>query len=1022
MMIQRLYWISIFVFLSGLILGQDGYFQQKVDVNIECELDDVNHLLRGSIQMRYQNNSKDPLDKIFMHLWPNAYRDVNSAFAQQKIRTNNTDFYFSEEQEKGNISALDFKINGKSASWELTKEYNDVAVITLPTPIEPGEAAIIQTPFLLKIPKSFSRLGHVGQSYQMTQWFPKPAVYDQEGWHPMPYLDIGEFYSEFGDYEVTITLPANYIVAATGTLQEETEKIFLDQQVARTTEALKETIDENDHKFPESSKELKTISFKAENVHDFAWFADKRFYVMKSNVELENGDDIATWTFFTNHEGNLWRNAINYVDRSVKFYSDHVGAYPYPQATAVQSALSAGGGMEYPMITVIGLMGNPAALDNVITHEVGHNWFYGILAFNERDHVWLDEGINSYYDHRYMSDYYQNYSSIPLPPMLLGHSELSGEEYALLYKIRRGADQAPTTHSDHFNDEINYFLGGYEKPAQAFHHLEYYLGEEVFDPIMKTFFAKWKFKHPQPQDLREHFEAATDKNLDWFFDGLIGSNHPVDYSIGSLNKKKKKLSIKNKGAIASPIPVGIQYDDQESTIWLEGFEGKKIISLEDKNIKSVEIDPGRDVLEIQRNNNFWNGDQWFPKIEPIQLQLLSRLENPKESQLFLMPAMGWNDYDGYMLGLGLHNFGLLQKPLEYGVFPMYGFESGELTGLATIRKHWLINKKWAQQISLGINARKFGLDIDNFPNGINDYRKYIKLNPYLNIELNSKEGKPFTQHIRMDYIRNSVDYNIFSFDGELIKSTEHHEIYRLSYSSKSTHAIRPRQLTAFLEYQNFGVLDFIGTNESLKLSLTYEQSYQYRKNKFFDWRFFGESFLMTDLRASLAFNQPLFFGGTNIALIHQGNSDYAFDDFYFGRSENDGIWSQQISSRGGGFKVPITQRPSSYSRLGLSNDYALALNLSADLPIKLPKLLPIKVYSDIGYFYSREYSSSESLLFNAGFMLSYLNGAFEIYFPVASSQNIQDAFDDIGGSYLKKIGFRLDLKRLDPTKIRTTLF
>ena len=209
---------------------------------------------------------------------------------------------------------------------------------------------------------------------------------------------------------------------------------------------------------------MKTIHYKAEQVHDFAWFADKRFKVQKSEVTLASGKKVDTWVMFTKAEEELWKDAINYVDRSTIFYSELVGEYPYPHATAVQSALSAGGGMEYPMITVIGLSGTAQALDEVITHEVGHNWFYGILAFNERYHVWMDEGINSYYDHRYTERYYESAGLNILPDFFQGSSELTELELGYLVQARKNRDQAPSEHSNDF-ETINYWLAGYEKPA-----------------------------------------------------------------------------------------------------------------------------------------------------------------------------------------------------------------------------------------------------------------------------------------------------------------------------------------------------------------------------------------------------------------------------------------------------------------------------------------------------------------------------------------------------------------------------
>ncbi len=212
----------------------------------------------------------------------------------------------------------------------------------------------------MKIPDGkFSRLGHTGQAYYITQWYPKPAVFDANGWHAMPYLTLGEFYSEFGSFDVTITLPANYVVGATGILAE-----CRGSELHERTAAGYRAFGEVANAFPPSSAKTKTLCTSHRiNVHDFAWFADKRFIVRKSEVALPtSGRTVTTWALFTPKNAKLWNDAVNYVNESVQFYSQWVGDYPYDACTAVDGTISAGGGMEYPMITIIGNMNTPKVL------------------------------------------------------------------------------------------------------------------------------------------------------------------------------------------------------------------------------------------------------------------------------------------------------------------------------------------------------------------------------------------------------------------------------------------------------------------------------------------------------------------------------------------------------------------------------------------------------------------------------------------------------------------------------------
>jgi hypothetical protein len=207
--------------------GNPSYFQQQVNYKIDVTLNDVSNTLDGAIKIEYVNNSPDTLHYIWFHLWPNAYKNDKTDFSDQLLQNGRTDFYFSDNDKRGYINRLEFKVNGITARLEDHPQYFDVAKLILPLPLAPGQTINISTPFHEKIPFNFSRGGHVGQTYQITQWYPKPAVYDNGGWHPIPYLDQGEFYSEFGNYDVQVTLPKNYIVAATGELQNEEEKKWL---------------------------------------------------------------------------------------------------------------------------------------------------------------------------------------------------------------------------------------------------------------------------------------------------------------------------------------------------------------------------------------------------------------------------------------------------------------------------------------------------------------------------------------------------------------------------------------------------------------------------------------------------------------------------------------------------------------------------------------------------------------------------------------------------------------------------
>jgi hypothetical protein len=191
------------------------YWQQEVDYHIQVTLDDQTHKLHAKEHFEYINNSPHTLSFIYLHLWPNAYKDHKSAMAKQMLREYKTEYQFCDEEDHGYIDSLAFSSNGKMLRWEYTDAGHEIAILYLPQPLKAGEQIAIETPFEVKIPETFSRLGHIGQSYQITQWYPKPAVFDKAGWNTMPYLDQGEFYAEFGSFEVSITLPDNFVIGDT---------------------------------------------------------------------------------------------------------------------------------------------------------------------------------------------------------------------------------------------------------------------------------------------------------------------------------------------------------------------------------------------------------------------------------------------------------------------------------------------------------------------------------------------------------------------------------------------------------------------------------------------------------------------------------------------------------------------------------------------------------------------------------------------------------------------------------------
>jgi hypothetical protein len=483
-----------------------NYWQQQVNYDIQVTLNDADNSLNGFIKIQYTNNSPDTLKFIWFHLWENAYKNDRTAFSDQLLENGRTDFYFSDEKDRGYINRLNFKVDDVSANLEDHPQEQDIVKLILPSALAPGKQALIETPFHVKLPYNFSRGGHVGNSYQITQWYPKPAVYDKKGWHEMPYLDQGEFYSEFGNYNVEINTPSGYSIAATGNLVNETQNGSLKKQV-----------------------------YHQSNVHDFAWFADKNFIVEKDSLSLTDRN-IRINVYHFKDDKDIWKNSIEDIKNSITSKIKWVGEYPYDVVSVVENSAKTAGGMEYPTITLINAGGNAAILKYVINHEVGHNWFYGILGTNERDFPWMDEGMNSYYDNRFYEIYQQPKGASIFAP----HEKFFQNRFPeniektflqTLTTIKK--DQPINTKSKDFS-QINYTLVAYEKTAEWMKMLEDKIGKEAFDKLMHTYFERWKFKHPYPEDFKAIAEEITGQNFDSAF-ALLNQKGTL------LASQKKKL-------------------------------------------------------------------------------------------------------------------------------------------------------------------------------------------------------------------------------------------------------------------------------------------------------------------------------------------------------------------------------------------------------------------------------------------------------------------------------------------------
>jgi len=553
----RIFFLLLFtIIFYWNINAQNCYFQQHVSYKMEVDMDVKTFKYKGKQEIVYTNNSADTLYNVFYHLYNNAFQpgsemDVRIATIsdpdRRVIRT------FTKGGEKITQSRIaDLKPNQigyqKISDFRQDGMYCEFSVegtimeVKLTKPILPNSKTILSLHFDAQLPEQIRRSGRnssEGVALSMTQWYPKLAEFDFEGWHTDPYI-AREFHGVFGDFDVKITIDKNYTIGATGYLQNKNEIGHGYQEKG---------INVN------HSKKTKTLTwhFFAPNVHDFAWGADDDFihdiFMGKNDVELH---------FFYKNDDKIkqnWRALQPKTNDLLKFYNQNIGQYPYKQYSVIQGG---DGGMEYPMCTLITGNRSLPSLIGVTAHEFAHAWFQGVLAFNESKHYWMDEGFTSYISDLAVSKVMEKQLQEDENPFQTMYNNY-------YYMIESGGEQPLTTHADRYQYNLAHGISAYSKGAIFLTQLGYLIGEENLKKTIKRFFNEFKFTHPTPNDFKRTAERVSGANLDWYLTDWTQTTNTIDYGIKSVEEKngKTEITIERIGLMPMPLEVAVLYEEEK---------------------------------------------------------------------------------------------------------------------------------------------------------------------------------------------------------------------------------------------------------------------------------------------------------------------------------------------------------------------------------------------------------------------------------------------------------------------------
>jgi hypothetical protein len=599
--------LGLFFFMAISIgYAQNGRFQQAVSYRMQVDMDVVTNQYTGVQSLSYTNNSPDTLKRVFYHLYYNAFQpgsmmDVRSrtiADPDQRVKDRISKL---TPEEIGFLHATKLTMNGKPVRY---KEVGTILEVDLDQAILPNSTVQFEMNFEGQVPLQVRRSGRdseEGVRYSMSQWYPKMANYDEQGWHANPYVGR-EFYGIWGDFDVKITIDKTYTLGGTGYLQNPNQigHGYQDEGV----------------KVAEAKGKTLTWHFVAPQVHDFMWAADNKY--KHDKVQMANGITVHHFYIPGDKTTENWEKLKEFTPKAIDYLSQKFGQYPYKQFSVVQGG---DGGMEYAMSTLITGERSLPSLVGVMVHELAHSWFHGVLASNESLYPWMDEGFTSYASNLAMASIFQ--------PNPAPQRSSYGGYYRL---VKSGLEEPMSTHADHYQTNSAYSAAAYSKGAVFLAQLGYVIGEETRDRGMLRYWNTWKFKHPNVNDLVRVMEKESGLELDWYKEYFVNSTKTIDYAVKEVKASEQgtAITLERVGAMPMPIDLVITYHDgTKESIYLplEMMRGEKAVEkdapkrvksiawpwthptqivLVDKpltSIKSVEIDPSKRMADIQVENN-----------------------------------------------------------------------------------------------------------------------------------------------------------------------------------------------------------------------------------------------------------------------------------------------------------------------------------------------------------------------------------------------------------------------------------
>ncbi len=908
--------IALVIFL--LVIGVSR--AQHIN-NLTADLDEETHVIRIQQEFEYKNTSDDTLRNLYFNDWAHAYSNKKTGLAKRFAEDFRKSLHLAKDEERGSTeitSAVDDEYRG--LFWERVTG-QDVLKIRLNEPLEPGNSAKIFITYTVKLPsKKFTPYGYDPKSgYYLKDWYLTPAVYDGK-WHLYSNKNLEDLYTDVTNTNLKITYPDSLHMVSNFRVLGET-------------------------RFPNGHEaQLKGINRKSCEIiltpnNGFTTHVTHNITVV-TDLKAGKYDQISQGVS---------------IHKVTDFVLENLGEFPHSHLLVSE--------IDYNKNPMYGLNQLPSFIrpyDDQFQYEMKFLKTALVKIINEtifldpRKDQWILDAIANYLMIAYVEEHYPDQKLLGKLSKIWGFRSYQlakmdfNEQYPFLYmfRARKNQDQPLTTPNDSLI-KWNQKIGNKYKAGQGLSYLASYIGKEKVDESIKTFYKYYKLNKVKPLDFESILKRASNRNIDWFFNDYVSTDRLIDFKIKKAKKTEDSLRVTLKNKEGTNVPISLfGLNDKDSVVskyWFSNITGEKTFTIPNKNEERLVLNYDQKIPEFNQRDNWKSLKGFFSSNKKIKFTFFKDAENPYYNQIFYVPILNFNIYDGWSPGLRLYNKTFLERPFVYDFHPSYSFRENTLVGFGSLGYRKYLSKSGLFVSNYRISASTFHFQTNS---------RYTSITPSMSFgwrpaDLISNKR----QFLTFRYVNIFRDFDESLIDLSNDPDTPDYSVFNARFSHINN---------GIIDFNSWST-DFQHSSDFTKLVFEFEYRKLYENNTQFNVRFFAGKFLRNKI-------EP---GNTFFDFALDRPTDYLFDYNYLGRSEDSGLYSQQIIIAEGGFKSFLDER------YRFANDWLATMNTSVNL------WRWIEAYGDIGFVKNR--GLREKFVYDSGIRLNLVTDFFELYFPVYSN-------------------------------------